>query len=504
MKKTLLTVGMAATMAFGIVAPAGATQPVAPQPLLANLYEFDFEPYGGGSVSGVGYLAAPTSAKGPTLSVEVDGLSANTVYKLRFGGPEDGNTNPSRCSQTENQLAPFTGDNSEFQVDGASIPAGEEGVLRWTYDEMAEFTGDRVTEINNGEPVVLITTADGDIVACGELGGAANALANPTSRTFPVARVGGATPQSVNGSDVVVSGQVNLTGSLLTYDFTLRGDDLINKPEGGLQNHIIQLRSTASCDGTTDNALRQTVAAFTNLNRSTFRARSLDDLFDVFPRSYIDSGDSLRVRGSMILPGIDQNAIGNYGIVVMGLEGGSTDRPTGELQQREMTPSACLNLVDQANEVGPVALADASTISEIINAAEYRQDTDPEILRLYQAFFRRDPDVEGAKYWMSVSRGELDGTTYSNLQIARFFTSSSAEFQTFYEDAPSNDEFLTRVYGNVLGRNSDPEGYAYWLDILGGTNNSGANPTLLQGNRADVVFYVALGQEFVGDYPYLP
>ncbi|MFW2381636.1 MAG: DUF4214 domain-containing protein [Acidimicrobiales bacterium] len=504
MKKPLATAGLVLSMVMGIVVPAGAAGPIDPVPLNANLYDLQFDAYGGGSVSGIGYLAAPTSAKGPTLSVEIDGLTPNTFYKVRFAGPEDADSTPTSCSGDAASLAPFSADNSEFQVGGSSLQAGVEGVLRWTFDEMAEFTGSRVVEVNNGEPAIVVTTTGGDIVACAELGGSGNALPSPTSSSFPLARYGGANPQDINGSDVRVSGQVNLTGSLLTYNFTLQGDDLINSPGGGLQNHLIQLRSTDVCDGTIDNALKQTVAAFTNFNRSSERARTRAELNDVFPRSYLSSSESLNVVGSLIIPGIDRETLKNYGIVVMGLEGASTAQIPGQPQTREMTPSACLSLVDKISEAGPTPVSEATTLEGIINAEDYRIGTDPEILRLYNAFFNRVPDVAGAKYWIGVSKGEVDGKTYKNIEIARFFTTSSAEFRNFYENAPSDEAFLTRVYENVLGRGSDPSGYAYWLDILKGTNASGLNPDLSKGDRADVVFYVALGAEFVNANPYLP
>ncbi len=491
-------------MILGIVAPASAAGPIDPVPLQANLYELQFEGYDGASVSGVGYLAAPTSGVGPTLSIEVSGLTPNTTYRARLAGPVDGDTQPTSCSSSAAALAPFTSSTSEFLIGGSPLVSGPEGVMRWTYDEMAAFGGTQAADLNNGEPAIVVTTDGGQIVACAELGGVANALANPTSRSYPLARVGGATPQVINGSDVRVSGQVNLTGSLLTYNFTLRGEDLINSTSGGLQNHLIQLRSTDACDGTIANALTNTVAAFTNFNRSTEKATTPAELVDVFPRSYISSTDSLNVVGSLILPGADPNAVKDYGIVVMGLEGGSTERVPGQLQTREMTPSACLSLVDKASEAGPSPVSEATTLEEIINAEDYRPGTDPEILRLYNAFFNRVPDVAGAKYWISVSKGEVDGKTYKNIEIARFFTTSSAEFRNFYENAPSDEEFLTRVYENVLGRGSDPSGYAYWLDILKGTNASGLNPDLAKGDRADVVFYVALGAEFVNANPYLP
>ncbi|NNE95883.1 MAG: DUF4214 domain-containing protein [Acidimicrobiales bacterium] len=502
MKKTFAAALVTMTTLTGLVAPAAATDPIDPVPLVANLYEFDIS--GGPSISGVGYLAAPTSVKGPTLSVEIDGLTPNTTYLVRLAGPTDANDQPTSCSDGDAALAEFKPGASEFTVDGGALSAGVEGVLRWTFDELAPFSGADLVDMNNGEPAVVVTTNAGTIVACGELGGSGNTLPNPTSRSFPLARLGGSTPQNINGSDVRVSGQVNLTGSLLTYDFTVRGNDLIDDPAGGLENHLIMLRSTDACTGTIDNALTNTVASITNFNRSSDAATTRADLNDVFFRSYISSGTSLNVVGSVILPGIDQNSIKDYGLIIMGLEGASTAAQPGEPQVRQMTPSACLSFVDNASEVGPVPLADATTLEQIINSDEYRPGTDPEILRLYNAFFNRVPDVVGAKYWIGVSKGEVDGKTYKNIEIARFFTTSSAEFGNFYENAPSDEAFLTRVYENVLGRGSDPSGYAYWLDILKGTNASGLNPDLARGDRADVVFYVALGAEFVGANPYLP
>ncbi len=54
------------------------------------------------------------------------------------------------------------------------------------------------------------------------------------------------------------------------------------------------------------------------------------------------------------------------------------------------------------------------------------------------------------------------------------------------------------MYQNVLLRDPDPVGYAYWLDRIKGTNDSGTNPDLRKfDKRGSVVFYVALDVEFV-------
>lgn len=133
-------------------------------------------------------------------------------------------------------------------------------------------------------------------------------------------------------------------------------------------------------------------------------------------------------------------------------------------------------------------------------APDYNPDKHAEILRLYKAFFNREPDIAGAKYWIEVSEGErpeIDGPR-ATITIAQAFPGASAEFQRLYGADVSDEDFLTRVYQNVLLREPDPTGYAYWLDQLQGTNNSGLNPGLGKfDDRGGVVFYVALDVEFV-------
>ncbi|MGI9610529.1 MAG: hypothetical protein ACR2NL_09590, partial [Acidimicrobiia bacterium] len=75
-------------------------------------------------------------------------------------------------------------------------------------------------------------------------------------------------------------------------------------------------------------------------------------------------------------------------------------------------------------------VAEASTIDEILAASDYRSNaankgTDQEILRLYTAFFNREPDAAGVKYWIAVSKGEegdpASRRVYNTLEIAEFF-----------------------------------------------------------------------------------
>jgi len=84
--------------------------------------------------------------------------------------------------------------------------------------------------------------------------------------------------------------------------------------------------------------------------------------------------------------------------------------------------------------------------------------------RLYSAAFDRTPDAEGLGYWINMlDTGKLNllGTANSFLQ--------SAEFANTYGADSSNEQYITALYNNVLGRDPDAEGFAWWLNDLENT-----------------------------------
>ena len=83
--------------------------------------------------------------------------------------------------------------------------------------------------------------------------------------------------------------------------------------------------------------------------------------------------------------------------------------------------------------------------------------------RIYKAAFNRTPDKGGLGYWI----GQMDlGKTL--VEVSAGFIDSD-EFRASYGTNPTNGEFLTKVYNNVLGRDPDSGGYDWWVDQL--TNN---------------------------------
>ena len=80
--------------------------------------------------------------------------------------------------------------------------------------------------------------------------------------------------------------------------------------------------------------------------------------------------------------------------------------------------------------------------------------------RLYQAAFDRVPDQGGLGYWID----QMDSGMGLS-QVATGFI-NSAEFKALYGNNPSNAEFVTLLYDNVLHRAPDAGGYSYWIEQL--------------------------------------
>jgi hypothetical protein len=80
--------------------------------------------------------------------------------------------------------------------------------------------------------------------------------------------------------------------------------------------------------------------------------------------------------------------------------------------------------------------------------------------RLYQAAFNRAPDNAGLGFWIAaLDRG-------MSLQAAAGGFIASPEFQQKYGSNPSDADYVSQLYRNVLHRDGDTSGTAFWLDAL--------------------------------------
>ena len=80
--------------------------------------------------------------------------------------------------------------------------------------------------------------------------------------------------------------------------------------------------------------------------------------------------------------------------------------------------------------------------------------------RLYKAAFDRVPDNAGLKFWINA----MDAG-YSLNDVANNFL-TGAEFKTLYGASPTTDQFVTKLYANILHRPYDQGGYNWWTNLL--------------------------------------
>jgi Ca2+-binding RTX toxin-like protein len=90
----------------------------------------------------------------------------------------------------------------------------------------------------------------------------------------------------------------------------------------------------------------------------------------------------------------------------------------------------------------------------------YGTDVSEQIYRIYKAVFGREPDVNGHQYWVT----QLASTARTHVEISQGFI-LSPEFQQTY-GTTTDENFVTLLYQNVLGRKPDPGGVEAWLTNL--------------------------------------
>lgn len=161
-------------------------------------------------------------------------------------------------------------------------------------------------------------------------------------------------------------------------------------------------------------------------------------------------------------------------------------RTWGRIRSAFVAFVVAMGLAMSATPAASVGLGSPATLDEVLASAGYDQPH-ADVLRLYQAFFEREPDVEGAVYWI----GQYEaGATLDDLA---FGFAQSTEFINRYGGNLTDREFLEIVYGNVLGRTPDGDGMDYWLSqIEGGLSQHG------------VVRWVAANDEFAVRHPFTP
>jgi serine protease len=110
------------------------------------------------------------------------------------------------------------------------------------------------------------------------------------------------------------------------------------------------------------------------------------------------------------------------------------------------------------DQIDSGAMTRPQVAKQFLLSPEFGQNIAP-VVDLYFAYFRRIPDYYGLMSWVNL---RAQGTTLETIADA---FGESPEFQQTYGTL-SNSQFVELVYQNVLGRQADPDGLAFWTDEL--------------------------------------
>lgn len=108
---------------------------------------------------------------------------------------------------------------------------------------------------------------------------------------------------------------------------------------------------------------------------------------------------------------------------------------------------------DQIRGVERLLFADSSLALDLFGVAG-------QAYRIYRAAFDRTPDEVGLGYWIAA----LDRGSALHAVAGGFV--ASAEFRDLYGAAPSNADIVGRLYRNILDREPEQAGFAFWVGML--------------------------------------
>jgi len=117
------------------------------------------------------------------------------------------------------------------------------------------------------------------------------------------------------------------------------------------------------------------------------------------------------------------------------------------------------------NVIDGGAKTKAEVIEEFFWSQEFGVRVAP-LVRLYFAYFLRIPDYQGLQFWIGAS--STGG--WSLAAISDYFA-ASPEFQQRYGSL-TNEQFVTLIYQNILDRDPEPGGFAFWVEELNAQKRS--------------------------------
>jgi hypothetical protein len=105
-----------------------------------------------------------------------------------------------------------------------------------------------------------------------------------------------------------------------------------------------------------------------------------------------------------------------------------------------------------------------------------KHDRQTKVAQLYAALFGRAPEREGMTYWTQ----QIQTKTFAQVAQEMYNTDPA---RVYYPYTLTNEQIISRFYANVLGRQADAGGLAYWTAEL----NSGMTPGQVVTNMLTAV-----------------
>jgi hypothetical protein len=206
-----------------------------------------------------------------------------------------------------------------------------------------------------------------------------------------------------------------------------------------------------------------------------------DHLFDVrsytvaFNRGITDAAGNPYEASRFVGP-FEINTLRNGDTVLSGLGAETRGRVMGtdaNMRDTAVFPRALSDFTFTKTETGytvPIPWGGYSVELTSIERALFTESRDAlalsmagnlgQVYRLYQAAFDRTPDKVGFGFWLSVSDAGQTLTAISQSFI------DSAEFTDLYGANTSNTAFVDALYDNILHRDGDATGVAFWNGVL--------------------------------------
>jgi hypothetical protein len=166
----------------------------------------------------------------------------------------------------------------------------------------------------------------------------------------------------------------------------------------------------------------------------------------------------------LLRPGVGNNAVDGGGGIDTAVYAGS--RASFTVKQADWG----FDVTDNGGSNGHDALINVERV-QFDDAYVAIDKSAAQLFRLYAAAYGRSPDAitsdtTGMGYWIA----RMDQGTDIK-QVSREFMvggdgTGQAEFVRMYGSNPSDTDFVTQLYKNVLGRAPDAEGYDFWMNAM--------------------------------------